>query len=161
MIQFPFFNPGVFRPFFNCQKYRAIHPFVGGDKPTPIPKLDATGKQTGFWRAEDVSHTDAYSQARGDREGLTQTASGTEHLSSLRGSYLQDLANQTGLVYRRLDNVKSFSRQIRSKPLGIPKVMTTDIRWLFALACLGALVATLSSRLMNALGMRSRARGTP
>ncbi len=116
---------------------------VGGEQPVPIPKFDATGEQQGYWKVDEVSHVDAFSQAQSAREGTALMNTGTEHLSSLRAAYLKSLADKTGLSYRRLGSAEEFSEQMRIKSLGIPKVITTDMRWLFALGALLAFMATL------------------
>jgi len=116
---------------------------VGGEKPVPIPKFDASGEQQGYWKADDVAHVDAFSQARSAREGTELMNTGSEHLSSLRETYLQGLADKTGLAYRRLGDAQAFSEQMRTKKLGIPKIITTDMRWLFALGALIAFIATM------------------
>jgi mxaL protein len=116
---------------------------VGGEKPVPIPKFDATGEQQGYWKADEVSHVDAYTQARRERESIVSTVSGTEHLSSLRETYLESLATKTGLTYYRLSGTKYFSQQIRGDALGTPKVRTTDVRWFIALGSLFAFVAAM------------------
>jgi mxaL protein len=118
---------------------------VGGGKPVPIPKFDQTGEQQGYWKAEDVSHVDAFTQAQSAREGTTSEKIGTEHLSSLRETYLRGLAEKTGLTYRRLGSAKAFSKQMKGKTLGIPVIVAADMRWLFALGALLALIATMAS----------------
>ena len=114
---------------------------VGGDRPAAIPKFDNKGTQTGYWKAEDLLHVDAFRQARAALPGAAPGA-GTEYLSSLREGYLQSLATNTGLGYHRLEDAENFAQRIKAQELSIPKMVTTDMRWLFALA---ALVAFISS----------------
>jgi len=124
---------------------------VGGEKPVPIPKLDETGKQQGYWKADEVMHVDAFTQSRNVREGTKFAKIGTEHLSSLREPYLQGLAAKTGLMYRRLGNAKEFAQQMKSETLSIPKIITTDMRWLFALGSLLAFIATMLNAFLRKL----------
>ncbi|KAG1707812.1 Sel1-repeat-containing protein YbeQ [Nymphon striatum] len=100
---------------------------VGGDKLVKIPKIDRSGKQTGFWKADEVVHVDIYTQEKHKREG-NKLPSGTEHLSSLRESYLKELSDKTGLFYIKLRNSKSLVNQLKRKELSNPKSRETDIR---------------------------------
>jgi len=126
---------------------------VGGDTPSPIPKYDSDGEQQGYWKAEDVSHTDSYTQQRSAREGTpASTQTGTEHLSSLRVSYLQGIAENTGLSYHTLQGAREFANRMKSPSLGIAKTATTDMRWLLALSALIALIATLAGNPLRKRG---------
>jgi mxaL protein len=134
---------------------------VGGKKLVPIPKFDAMGEQQGYWKVDEVSHVDAYTQARNARESTISTASGTEHLSSLRETYLQSLATKTGLTYYRLSGAKDFSQQMRGDTLGIPKIRTTDMRWFLALGALFTFVAAILSTLIGNLKLSDFRRSNP
>lgn len=116
---------------------------VGGATPVPIPKFDDTGVQRGFWTADEVTHIDAFSAMRNAREGIESDVQGTEHLSSLRESYLEAIAQGTGLAYARLEQQSELVRAITAKQFSIEKVVTSDIRWLFAIAALILLAAVL------------------
>lgn len=118
---------------------------VGGDLPVPIPKFDGNGTPQGVWKSDEVMHIDAFRAELNAREGRQALNTGTEHLSSLRETYLKGLADKTGLTYYRLKDAAGLSRQMTSKALGIPKVTTTDVRGLFALGALLALVSTIWS----------------
>lgn len=113
---------------------------VGGEKAVPIPKLDENDEQTGFWQATDVTHVDAFTASTRAREGKESNITGTEHLSSLRESYLQGVATTTGLDYWRLGSTNAFVRQLKSSKLGIMQTGMRDVRWIFALGALIALV---------------------
>lgn len=88
---------------------------VGGDEPAPIPRSDPLGRPLGHWGANEVMQVDPRSLGRGGTgEALVDTEAdqpvqpipgavpGREHLSALRGEYLQDLAQGLKLSYRRL-----------------------------------------------------------
>ena len=121
-------------------KIKGIIIGVGGDKRVKIPKIDRAGKQLGYWDSGDVVHIDIYTQEKNKRDGV-KPLRGTEHLSSLRESYLKDLADKTGLMYHRLETLDSFSKQLKTKSLSNPKVIQTDIRWLMALLSLLLFIA--------------------
>lgn len=116
---------------------------VGGATPVPIPKFDDTGAQRGFWKADEVTHIDAFSAMQNAREGIASDVQGTEHLSSLRETYLQAIARNTGLVYERLEQDSRLAHLMTRDQFSIEKVVTSDIRWIFALAALIVLAATL------------------
>lgn len=89
---------------------------VGGLLPVPIPKRDPTGRRLGYWNADEVMQVDPFQTPRttGSADMLVESEGpvgdlrsagtpGTEHLSSLRGDYLQLLASETGASYRTLN----------------------------------------------------------
>ncbi len=87
---------------------------IGNKALSPIPKFDPDGNALGFWGADEVAQIDKYSQGRGgsvsgekmaDVDNLateTKKRAATEHLSSLKEAYLQQLAQETGLSYAHL-----------------------------------------------------------
>ncbi|MEM7466719.1 MAG: vWA domain-containing protein [Pseudomonadota bacterium] len=110
---------------------------VGGAELVPIPKFDKNGEQDGVWGIDEVMHVDAFTASQNAREGTENAATGTEHLSSLKGSYLQSLADDTGLLYRQVITAQSFSSDLKHPSLGIPRVDPVNFAWilgLFALA---------------------------
>jgi mxaL protein len=122
---------------------------VGGDALTPIPKYDMDGKYLGEWAPEDVPQMDLSGQRSGTSvpgEKMIgeddEVPSGTEHLSSLKESYLQVLAGDAKLEYRRLARRADMMAALRSPVLRRPLPIDTDLRWIPAgLALLLLLVA--------------------
>jgi len=107
---------------------------VGGDTPRPIPKTDPSGLPLGEWGADEVLQVDPRSLGRGgsvageqmvEPEDLTVkplpgAAPGSEHLSSLREGYLELLASEQGLLYRRLASDRSLVAALEeSQPGGV------------------------------------------
>ena len=132
---------------------------VGGTGLTPIPKLNKAGEISGYWRADEVLQVDTVSLGRrtsSGREQLsgtgTETAqdslqqrisAGTEHLSSLREDYLQELAAKTQLHYLRLDTPQDLVQRLRDRDFAEFIRVERDARWLFgsiALALLGLIL---------------------
>lgn len=116
---------------------------VGGDALVPIPKVDPEGKSLGVWGKDEVLQTDTYSGGRKgsggnevmvDESGKAETsaaASGTEHLSSLKAEYLQQIARETGLSYYRLADQRSFLKALTAEELARPAEVRVDLRaWL-------------------------------
>ena len=122
---------------------------LGGTELTPIPKLDPDGHSLGFWRADEVAQADIYSQGRGGSVAgetmadLTKNSiqkSQTEHLSSLKGTYLQLLAGETGLHFAPLNNPDGLLKLLTDASLGQLQDTPTPIAWLPALISLCALL---------------------
>jgi mxaL protein len=126
---------------------------VGELTPAPIPKIDPSGRTLGFWSADDVMQTDAYSQSRGGSvqgERLVDDASaaigapglgatpGREHLSGLREDYLRLLAGESGLAYLRLHEPRDLAVALRAPELARPVIAPVDGR--VALAALALLL---------------------
>jgi len=109
---------------------------VGGQKPQPIPKVDAAGRPLGEWAADEVLQTDPRSQGRGASVGREAMADdgdaaqlsaaalgatpGSEHLSALREVYLQRLADEQGLGYHRLIDSDGLLQALRAPALARP-----------------------------------------
>jgi mxaL protein len=124
---------------------------VGGDALSPIPKFDPDGNPLGYWRADEVSQTDNYSKGRAGSVAGEKTAqassqvtassnSGTEHLSSLKQNYLQQLARETGLGYVRLTSPTDLAQTMSQNGLGHQRKVPTPISWFPALLALTGLV---------------------
>lgn len=142
---------------------------AGGGVPMPIPKYDMSGNPLGYWRADEVVQADTASrrpasiagESMVDAEGraVRPMQAGAEHLSSLKESYLQALAQETGLRYRRLTTATDLAEALITPEWTRPAEISVDLRpmaGLFALACLvwaygaGTTVAAAVSRGLSA-----------
>jgi mxaL protein len=131
---------------------------VGGDRPQAIPTTDPSGNPLGVWRADDVLQIDPRSRGRGgsveneamagdeeERAGAVMIGAtpGSEHLSSLRESYLRLLADDTGLLYHRLHDREALRQAIVDPQLAHLRESPIDMRpWLGATALLALLIGT-------------------
>lgn len=110
------------RPKFHGQKGAAtgLIAGIGGSTPVPIPLLDEDDRVIGYWSKDDVMQVDRYTAGRPSTQGEAMVgadrsdiedriARGTEHLSSLRESYLEQLAAETGLDYVRATTEEAFA----------------------------------------------------
>lgn len=125
---------------------------TGGPIPVPIPKRDMEGYSLGYWKAEEVMQTDPYSTGRqtgvpGERmveaDGspvIAAKRTGNEHLSSLRETYLQELAHNLGLSYYRLDDADGLGDALRRPEFARGTPVQTDMRWVLAVLALIALL---------------------
>ncbi len=130
---------------------------VGGSMPVPIPRLDKEGKVVGNWTAREVLQVDTYSLGRGatvEAEPMVgvdmsdvagRIAAGTEHLSSLREVYLQQLARETRLDYYRPETPQQLANWLTQSAFANHKPADTDLRWLPGmLATLSVLLACVT-----------------
>ena len=134
---------------------RGIVVGAGGLVARPIPKYSLDGKPLGFWQADEVIQTDLYTRGRAGsiaNEQMTDTqpstpglpgtsAPGLEHLSALQEEYLQLLASETGLSYRRLIEQKSMFDALTDTTLTRSAIAQTDVRWIAGTLALLALLA--------------------
>jgi mxaL protein len=94
---------------------------AGTDTPSPIPRIDEEGHREGYWRADEVIQPSAF----GD-----DNAPQMEHLSGVRESHLQALADQVGFNYARLTGVASLSETLRDQRYARRRPAPTDLYWL-------------------------------
>jgi len=130
---------------------------IGGSIPVPIPRLNNEGKVVGNWTAREVLQVDTYSLGRGanvEAEPMVgvdmadvagRIAAGTEHLSSLREVYLQQLARETRLDYFRPDTPQQLGNWLAQPNFVNLTPADTDLRWLpGTLAALSVLLACVT-----------------
>jgi mxaL protein len=138
---------------------------VGAGAPglSPIPRYDDRGRETGFYGAGDVQQENRFGPPPADaaqREGYNPrnapfgavAASGTEHLSSVRESYLRSLAGETGLVYAPLDGPAGLSAPLRGAATTRPVPGRFDPRPVLGAAALLLLLAAFLPSLLRARG---------
>jgi len=156
---------------------------VGGLVPTAIPKTDPLGRSLGPWTQTDVLQVDPRSQGRGgsvDGERMVEQGDdaaapgpapapaialgatpGSEHLSSLRESYLELLAGEAGLSYHRLLDTAGLAAAMQTPALTRAVPVRADLRVpLAALAVLLLLMRQVRQGLLRAAWQRWRAART-
>jgi mxaL protein len=133
-------NP-AFRPPFNgtAGAVQGVILGVGGDKLARIPMIGRDGRFLGYWQANQVPQTDAYSAGRStsvahdllyNRAGQPIKPippTGTEQLSSLKAGYLASLAQETGLQYRRLDGPQALYSALTQRAFARPARVRTPL----------------------------------
>lgn len=123
----------------------------GGLQAVPIPKFDAKGQRTGVYGPDDVPHRSSFGESDLNPEKIEgydarnapfgkHAASGSEHLSAMQEAYLQQLAAESGLSYRRLQQDSPLLDIVRDAKLFESAIADTDQRHLFALLALAALL---------------------
>ena len=115
---------------------------VGQHELSRIPKFDEDGIQIGFYTAEDVPHASNFglpedpSKIEGyvPRNGPwgTEKIVGTEHLSSVRETYLKQLAEQAKMHYHHLDSSTALSQAIQQPYFAEREIQPTRMNGLLA-----------------------------
>ncbi|OYW27359.1 MAG: MxaL protein, partial [Methyloversatilis sp. 12-65-5] len=118
---------------------------TGGATLSPIPKLDLDGRPLGYWKADEVVQSNTASRGRSgnpaqetmvDEAGLaieSTRASGTEHLSNLKGAHLRDLATQTGMHYEALASPDELAGALVDPAFARQQSVPTELGWVPAL----------------------------
>ncbi|GEP01218.1 vWA domain-containing protein [Methylobacterium haplocladii] len=142
---------------------------AGGTALSQIPKFDDRGRETGFYGETDVQQENRFGPPPQDAEkrpgydarnapfGGT-AAKGTEHLSSVRETYLRKLAGETGLAYAHLDGAGGLLRPMLDAGTPRPLPGSLDLRPLLCSAALALLLAVFAVQPLRALARRGGAR---
>jgi mxaL protein len=121
---------------------------IGGYAARPIPRTDREGKLLGYWRPEDVVQRNV-DTAAGDEPSR-------EHLSSLRESHLQQLAQRVGFDYTRLSQPASISEAMRDARFASRRPVPADLGWVPALLALFVLAWRFAPDRRTAASIMSR-----
>jgi mxaL protein len=152
------------RPKFHGQRgdARGLIAGVGGLTPVPIPHLDEDDRVTGYWTKDEVMQVDRHTAGRPSTQGgeamvgidnrdlQRRIARGTEHLSSLRESYLRQMATETGLDYLRATTAGAFARALLDRRYAKEQPAVTDVAWIPAALSLLCLALLFGSQLLSA-----------
>lgn len=145
-------NPRYRKPFDDVQgKLRGLILGTGGLQPAPIPKFGEDGRRIGYYGEDEVPQRSTFGLSELPPEQIegyharnapfgNAPAGGSEHLSALRESYLQQLAEAGGLAYRRLIDAESLQQALLQPQLAGWQSAATDLRPLPAGLALLALV---------------------
>lgn len=120
---------------------------AGGLQAVPIPKFDPKGRRIGVYGPDDVPHRSSFGESDLNPEKIEgydarnapfgkYAASGNEHQTALRESYLQQLAAETGLSYRRLQDDRSLSDAVKVSDYAELTELDSDVRHYYALAAM-------------------------
>jgi mxaL protein len=143
---------------------------VGGYALSPIPKYDDNGRETGFYRPDDVLQESRFGlppPGAEQRSGYNARnapfgdahVEGNEHLSSVKEPYLKELAQKTGLAYIHLVGEPEFVSALRAHATPHPVnaiVERAPIFSAFGLICLGCVYAIPLLRMLKRKNLRAR-----
>ncbi|MDP3010834.1 MAG: VWA domain-containing protein [Methylococcales bacterium] len=124
---------------------------VGGLQAVPIPKFNEKGESIGFYSADDVPHRSSFGESNLNPETIDgydarnapfgkAAVSGTEHLSALQESYLQNIATALGFHYTRLTDTANLKQALQDAHIATLKTVVIDRRWQFATLALSLLM---------------------
>jgi len=155
-----------YRPDFSALKGKGIIIGVGGLTALPIPKFDSRGEPAGFYNADDVPQRSSFGESNLDPSQIegynarnapfgSAAAVGSEHLSALHESYLEELALEAGLRYARLRDAVTLAEAVQRPEFALTKTVAADVRWQPAWLALLMMAAVYwpfrPSRVKNAL----------
>lgn len=131
-----------YRPDFSALKGKVKGMIVGagGLTAVPIPKFDNRGEPAGYYTADDVPHRSSFGESNLDPSQIegynarnapfgSAKVAGSEHLSALHETYLEELALEAGLKYARLSDAEALAAAVRRPELALTKRVAADVRW--------------------------------
>jgi mxaL protein len=112
---------------------------AGGMIAVPIPKFDSRGEAAGYYTAEDVPHRSSFGESNLDPSQIegynarnapfgSAEATGSEHLSALHETYLEELALAAGLKYTRLSGADTLAEAVQLPEFGQTAKTAADVR---------------------------------
>ncbi len=124
---------------------------VGGLQAVEIPKFNSKGQREGVYQMNDLPQRSSFGESDLNPEKIEgydarnapfgkAAAIGSEHLSALQESYLQQLAIETGLGYQRLQDEDSLPQALRQPGMALQQSVAADVRWRAALVVLGLML---------------------
>lgn len=109
---------------------------IGGDKPTPIPKMDENNKVLGYWSLNTYELEPGIAQVsdetRGKRDDGVATQDHEKYLSKLDENYLKILAKSISADYLRGDSSPTLLSAIKKQKPTHRDTAPFEIRWLLA-----------------------------
>jgi mxaL protein len=113
---------------------------VGGIQPVAIPKFNSRGEREGVYGADDVPQRSSFGMSDLNPEHIegydarnapfgSAEAVGTEHLTALNETYLQQLAAETGFDYHRLLDADKLSKTLKTARYANQNQVNVDVRW--------------------------------
>ncbi|MFZ0496485.1 MAG: vWA domain-containing protein [Methylocella sp.] len=145
--------PWVGRPHFEGKAglVKGLIVGAGGYEPSPIPKFDEFGRETGFWQPHDVPNENINAPPPPDaeqREGFSPrnapfggaAVSGHEYLSSVDEAHLKGLASETELSYVHFDGFQNFMSSIEEAAKPRRTAAAVDVKWIPAVFSLAFLL---------------------
>jgi len=132
-------------------KFKGMIIGAGGLQAVAIPKFNNKGEPDGFYRPDDVPHRSTFGESDLNPEKIqgynarnapfgSEAATGTEHLSALQESYLQELGAEAGLHYHRLTTLDRLAKALQIQDFAVQKAIAVDVRWQAAMPALGLCV---------------------
>jgi mxaL protein len=135
---------------------------IGGDKPTPVPKMDENNKIIGYWSENTYQLEPGIAQVsdetRGRRDDSVATQDYERYLSVLDEKYLQTLAKEIKARYIRGNSSPTVIAALKEQAPARRGWAPMEVNWLLAalaaLLLLAAYVPPHPQHLIRALWLR-------
>lgn len=137
---------------------------IGGDEPTPVPKMDENNKIIGYWSENTYQLEPGIAQVsdetRGRRDDSVATQDYERYLSVLDEKYLQTLAKEIKARYIRGNSSPAVIAALKEQPPARRGWAPMEVNWLLAalaaLLLLAAYVPPHPQHLIRTLWLRRR-----
>lgn len=117
---------------------------VGGDQPSPIPKLDSDNRILGYWAYSNSIMAPSQVQAEegvGTRDDSIASAEYDRYLSQLDEEYLKAFSGEIGADYLRATDAEHLLRAMNRQPPAGRDIVRFQLDWILVLAALGLILA--------------------
>ncbi len=127
---------------------------VGGNKPTPIPKLNARNEVIGYWSTYSIKLQPASNvDENGGRDESVASQPYEYYLSQLDEPYMKELAEEIGGQYLKMGKSQDLLQAMLNQAPASHAVTKFELHWVFALS---AMLIILSAYLPDALNKKIR-----
>ncbi|MDP1659988.1 MAG: VWA domain-containing protein [Methylotenera sp.] len=127
---------------------------VGGNKPTPIPKLNARNEVIGYWSTYSVKLQPASNvDENGGRDESVASQPYEYYLSQLDEPYMKELAQDIGGQYLKMGKSQDLIQAMLNQVPALHAASKFELHWIFAL---GAMLIILSAYLSDALNKATK-----
>ena len=138
-------------------KHQSLIVGLGGNKPTPIPKLNAKNAVIGYWSTDAIKLNPASNVDEGSNGGRDNSIANEPYeyyLSQLDEPYLKELASDIGAQYIRAGSTKELIKAIIKQPSSMQFHTKLALNWLLALLALFFVIAIYVPDIMPHLNIR-------
>ncbi len=128
---------------------------VGGNNPTPIPKLNDKNAVIGYWSTDAIKLSPASNVdegSNGGRDNSIATETYEYYLSQLDENYLKELSADIGAHYLRAGTHEALIEAINKQPSTLRLTTNIKLDWVFALAALLVFIGSYIPTLLLNIG---------
>ncbi|MDX1915111.1 MAG: VWA domain-containing protein [Methylophilus sp.] len=132
---------------------------IGGNKPTPIPKLNANNEVIGYWSTYSIKiepATQVNEGANNQRDESIATAPYEYYLSKLDEPYMKELASDIGAQYIKADNAENLIIAMDNLPSNAYEQTKLELNWILALFALLAMLSSYIPDVMHKINTRKK-----
>jgi mxaL protein len=130
---------------------------LGGNKPTPIPKLDTKNAVIGYWSTDAIKLNPASNVDEGHNGGRDNSVA-TEpyeyYLSRLDEAYLKELATDIGARYMKASTSEELIAALNKQPSTMQFQAKFALGWMFALIALLLMITLYIPDIISSLNKR-------